>query len=97
MPVITGQDAETASIQSIIDGGQTMTVFKDTEELASEAVDMVTSIIEEKEVEVDDTETYDNNNKVVPTRLLDPIPVDIENYEEIVIDSGYIDASDINK
>ncbi len=95
MPVITGQDAETSSIQSIVDGGQTMTVFKDTEALAAEAVDMVVSILNDEEVEVNDTETYDNNNIVVPTRLLEPVAVDIDNYQEIIIDSGYIDASDI--
>lgn len=96
MPIITGQDAETASIQSIVDGGQTMTVFKDTESLASETVDMIDSILNEEDVKIDDTETYDNNTKIVPTRLLDPIAVDKENYQEVIIDSGYIDASDIN-
>ena len=97
MPIITGQDAETAAIQSIVDGGQTMTVFKDTEALAGVTVDMIDSIVEGEDVEVDDTETYDNNSKVVPTRLLEPIPVDVDNYQEIIIDSGYIDASDINQ
>lgn len=96
MPIITGQDAETSSIQSIVDGGQTMTVFKDTEALASEAVDMIIQILDDKDVVVDDSETYDNNSKVVPTRLLDPVAVDIDNYQEVIIDSGYIDASDIN-
>lgn len=96
MPIITGQDAETASIQSIVDGGQTMTVFKNTELLASETVDIIHSILNEEDVEVDDSETYDNNIKIVPTRLLEPIAVDKDNYQEIIIDSGYIDASDIN-
>lgn len=97
MPIITGQDAETAAIQSIVDGGQTMTVFKDTEALAGVTVDMIDSIVAGEEVEVDDTETYDNNRVVVPTRLLEPVPVDIDNYQEVIIDSGYIDASDINQ
>lgn len=97
MPIITGQDAETNAIQSIVDGGQTMTVFKDTEALAGETVEMIDSIISGEEVNVDDTETYDNNNKIVPTRLLEPVAVDIDNYQEVIIDSGYIDASDISQ
>lgn len=95
MPIITGQDAEAASIKSIIAGGQTMTVFKDTEALAGVAVEMIESILNGEEVEVNDTETYDNNNKVVPAFLLEPVSVDADNYQEVIIDSGYIDASEI--
>lgn len=95
MPIITGQDAEAASIKSIKNGGQTMTVFKDTEALAGVAVDMIESILNEEEVEVTDTETYDNNVKIVPAYLLEPVAVDADNYQEIVIDSGYIAASEI--
>lgn len=96
MPVITGQDAEAASVKSIIAGGQTMTVFKDTQELAGVAARMVDQILKGEEVEVNDTETYDNNTKIVPTYLLDPIAVDTENYQEILIDSGYLSESDVN-
>lgn len=95
MPIITGQDAEAASIKSIKNGGQTMTVFKDTEALAGVAVNMIEAILNGEEVEVNDTETYDNNVIVVPAFLLEPVAVDIDNYQEIVIDSGYIDASEI--
>ncbi|GAA3749702.1 multiple monosaccharide ABC transporter substrate-binding protein [Salinactinospora qingdaonensis] len=89
MPVITGQDAETASIKSIIAGEQTQTVFKDTRELAEVAVNMVDAVLNEEEPEVNDTESYDNGVKVVPSYLLEPVSVDQENYEEILIDSGY--------
>lgn len=95
MPVITGQDAETASVKSIIEGGQSMTVFKDTQKLADVTAKMVDQILTGEEVEVNDRETYDNNTKIVPTNLLIPIAVDSQNYQEILIDSGYLLESDI--
>ena len=95
-PVITGQDAETATIKSIISGEQTQTIFKDTRELASRAVKTVDAILKGEEVEVNDTETYDNGVKVVPSYICTPISVDINNYKEVLIDSGYIEESELN-
>lgn len=95
MPVITGQDAEAASVKSIINGEQTMTVFKDTSKLAEIATKMVDAILNDEEPEVNDTETYDNNEKVVPTYLVDPVSVDIDNYKEILIDGGYLKESEV--
>lgn len=89
MPIITGQDAELASIKSIIAGEQTQTVFKDTRELAKKAVAMADSLMKGKEAEVNDTKTYDNGVKVVPSYLLEPVSVDKTNYEKILVDSGY--------
>lgn len=94
-PVITGQDAETATVKSIISGEQTQTIFKDTRELANRAVKVVDSILKGEEVEVNDTETYDNGVKVVPSYLCTPISVDINNYKEVLIDSGYIEESEL--
>lgn len=90
-PVVTGQDAELASIKSIIAGEQTQTVYKDTRELARQAMAMADALLTGEEPEVNDTETYDNGVKVVPAMLLEPVSVDIENYQEVVIDSGYLD------
>lgn len=95
MPVVTGQDAERASVLSIIAGEQTQTVFKDTRALASKAVQMADAVLNGEEAEVNDTETYHNGVKVVPSYLLDPISVDITNYKEVLIDSGYYDESDL--
>ncbi|MFB9327697.1 multiple monosaccharide ABC transporter substrate-binding protein [Paenibacillus aurantiacus] len=89
MPIISGQDAELASIKSIIAGEQTSTVFKDTRELAKVAVKMAEAVIEGKEAEVNDTKTYDNGVKVVPSFLLEPVSVDKENYKQVLVDSGY--------
>ena len=94
-PVITGQDAETATVKSIISGEQTQTIFKDTRELANRAVKVVDSILKGEEVDVNDTETYDNGVKVVPSYLCTPISVDINNYKEVLIDSGYIEESEL--
>ena len=94
-PVITGQDAETATVKSIISGEQTQTIFKDTRELANRAVKVVDAILKGGEVEVNDTETYDNGVKVVPSYLCTPISVDINNYKEVLIDSGYIEESEL--
>lgn len=89
LPVVTGQDAELASVKSIIAGEQTQTVFKDTRELAKVAVSMVDSVLKGTEVKVNDTETYDNGVKVVPSYLLEPVSVDKSNYKEAVVDTGY--------
>ena len=92
MPVVTGQDAEVPSIKSIIAGEQTETVFKDTRELARTTVEMVDAALKGNEVPINDTETYDNGIKVVPSNLLVPFDVDINNWQEILVDSGYYTA-----
>ncbi|WP_219838199.1 multiple monosaccharide ABC transporter substrate-binding protein [Paenibacillus sp. R14(2021)] len=89
MPVISGQDAEVASVKSIIAGEQTSTIFKDTRELAKVAVGMAEAIIEGKEAKVNDTKTYNNGVKIVPSFLLEPVSVDKENYKQVLVDSGY--------
>jgi putative multiple sugar transport system substrate-binding protein len=66
-----------------------MSIFKDTRTLAAQVVDMVAAIIEGDDVPVNDTETYNNNVKVVPSFLCDPVFADIDNYQELLIDSGY--------
>jgi putative multiple sugar transport system substrate-binding protein len=89
LPIVTGQDAELASVKSIIAGEQTQTVFKDTRELAKAAVQMADSLLTGGTPEVNDTKTYDNGVKVVPAFLLDPVSVDKTNYQKVLIDSGY--------
>ncbi|MER5221838.1 multiple monosaccharide ABC transporter substrate-binding protein [Streptomyces flaveus] len=96
MPVVTGQDAEVASLKSIKAGEQTATVFKDTRELAKVAANMVDSVLNDKKPEINDTKSYNNGAKVVPAFLLTPVSVDKTNYQKIVIDSGYVKAGDVN-
>ncbi|MFC5805100.1 multiple monosaccharide ABC transporter substrate-binding protein [Streptomyces formicae] len=94
-PVVTGQDAEVASVKSIIAGQQTQTVYKDTRALAKQAVQMADAVLNDKKPEVNDTTTYNNEIKVVPSFLLDPVSVDKTNYQSVLVDSGYIKASDL--
>jgi putative multiple sugar transport system substrate-binding protein len=95
LPIITGQDAELASVKSIIAGEQTQTVFKDTRELAKKAVEMAVAVLKGEKAEVNDTETYDNGKKVVPSYLLEPVSVDIENYKSVLVDGGYWSEDDL--
>ena len=88
-PLITGQDCDIANTKNIIAGYQAMSVFKDTRTLAEQVVKMVQAIISGQEVEVNDTTTYDNGVFVVPTHLCEPVFADINNFEELLIESGY--------
>jgi putative multiple sugar transport system substrate-binding protein len=95
LPVVTGQDAEVASVKSIIAGQQSMSVFKDLRQLAKVSSNMVDSLLKDKKPEVNDTKTYDNGSKVVPAYLLEPVAVDKSNYQKELVDSGYLKESDI--
>jgi putative multiple sugar transport system substrate-binding protein len=95
LPIVTGQDAELASVKSIVAGEQTQTVYKDTRELAGVAVDMATALLNGEEPEVNDTETYDNGNKVVPSYLLEPVSLDATNIVDTLVEEGYYTQEEI--
>ncbi|GAB6090798.1 multiple monosaccharide ABC transporter substrate-binding protein [Spirochaeta dissipatitropha] len=95
MPVVTGQDAELPSVKSILAGEQAQTVFKDTRVLALRASDMVDAVLQGTDAEVNDTSTYDNGIKVVPSFLEIPVSVDINNWEEVLVGSGYYTRAEI--
>ncbi|WP_127904056.1 multiple monosaccharide ABC transporter substrate-binding protein [Solirhodobacter olei] len=95
MPVVTGQDAEIPSIKSIEAGEQYSTVFKDTRELAKVTVEMVNAMLSGGTVPVNDTKTYNNGVKVVPSYLLTPVLVDKTNYSKVLVDSGYYKADQL--
>jgi len=92
MPVISGQDAEVPSVKSIIAKEQYSTIFKDTRDLAKVAAGMVDAVLSGSQPEVNDTKTYNNGVKVVPSYLLKPIAVDASNWKEALIDTGYYKA-----
>ncbi len=99
LPVVTGQDAELASVQMIRDGEQYMTVFKDTRDLAAGAVALADALLKGEDTpSIDgarlDTETYDTGLKVVNSYLLEPINVTSDNWEAVMVGSGYYSASD---
>jgi putative multiple sugar transport system substrate-binding protein len=95
MPVITGQDCELPSIKSILAGEQTSSIFKDTRNLAKVTVSMVDAAMSGKEPEINDTKSYNNGKKIVPTYLLNPVVVDKSNWKQTLVDSGYYKESQI--
>ncbi len=88
-PIITGQDCDIVSVQNMIAGKQSMSIFKDTRTLAAQVVKMVGQILNGETVDVNDTKTYDNGTGVIPSYLCEPVFADINNYKELLIDSGY--------
>lgn len=99
LPVVSGQDAEIASVQSIKDGRQYMTVFKDTRALANGAIALADALLKGTTPNIPgarlDTTTYNTGVKTVNSYLLEPVIVTRNNYQQILIDSGYYKASDI--
>ena len=89
MPIVTGQDAELQSVKSIQAGEQYSTIFKDTRELAKVTVGMVNAMLKGEEPQVNDTKTYNNGVKVVPSFLLEPVPVTAANLKDVLVGSGY--------
>jgi putative multiple sugar transport system substrate-binding protein len=88
-PVVSGQDAEIPSVKSMLRGEQSSTVFKDTRDLAKVTVNLVDAVLSGKQPEINDTKTYNNGVKVVPSYLLKPVAVDVSNYKKVLVDSGY--------
>ena len=94
-PIITGQDCDIQNTKNMIAGKQAMSVFKDTRTLAAQVVKMVGQILKGEEVEVNDTETYNNNVIVVPSFLCAPVFANADNYQELLVDSGYYIADQL--
>ncbi len=94
-PYLTGQDCDVANVQNLAAGKQSMSVFKDTRDLASAVVAMVEAIMTGSEPPVNDTETYDNGNGIVPSYLCEPVVCTADNITEILIDSGYYTEADL--
>ncbi len=95
LPVVTGQDAEIASVKLINDGVQQSTIFKDTRTLATQAVEVVKAIASGQEPEANDTTTYDNGVKVVPSYLLEVETIYADNIQQKIIDSGYYTEDEV--
>ncbi|WP_062519562.1 multiple monosaccharide ABC transporter substrate-binding protein [Demequina silvatica] len=89
MPIVTGQDAEIASVKLIADGTQFATIFKDTRKLADQSVTAAISYLNGEEPEANNTTDYDNGVKVVPSYLLESDIVYADNIQSLLVDSGY--------
>jgi putative multiple sugar transport system substrate-binding protein len=94
-PTVTGQDAEVASVKSIIAGEQYATIYKDTRLLAAVTVKMADATLKGGKPEVNNTKDYDNGKKIVPSYLLDPVVVYKDNYQKVLIDGGYYTADQL--
>ena len=94
-PVISGQDCDRVNVKAIWDGEQTASVFKNTRTLALRAVTMTESILEGKQPAVNDTKTYNNGSKVVPSYLETPVTVYKADIKKELIDSGYYKWTDV--
>jgi putative multiple sugar transport system substrate-binding protein len=95
IPIITGQDCDKANTKNMIAGLQSMSVFKDTRTLASKVVGMVDSIVKGGTPEINDTKTYDNGVGIVPSFLCAPVIATVDNYKELLLDSGYYTEADL--
>jgi putative multiple sugar transport system substrate-binding protein len=90
--VITGQDAEKASIQYIIDGIQSMTVFKDVRSLVTDSIGMALAVLDGQSPST--TGSYNNGVKDVAAKQTEVIVVNQGNVKSALIDSGYYEASE---
>lgn len=94
-PLITGQDADLANVKNMLAGMQAMTVWKDTRTLGDQVATMIDQITAGEEVTVNDTETYDNGVKVVPSFLLPPQVVAPDTVESALVDSEFFTAEEL--
>ena len=96
-PVLTGQDCDIVSVQNMVAGKQSMSVFKDTRTLAAKTVEMVNAIMGGSEPPINDTESYDNGAYVVPSFLCEPVVCtnDVADITALLVDSGYYAAADL--
>ncbi|WP_219837576.1 sugar ABC transporter substrate-binding protein [Paenibacillus sp. R14(2021)] len=90
--VVTGQDAEKASVQYVIDGHQSMTVFKDVRSLVKDAMGMAIAILDGNTPQT--TGSYNNGKIDVKAKQTDVIVVDKDNVKAKLIESGYYEAKD---
>jgi len=95
LPIVTGQDAEIASVKLIADGVQFATIFKDTRKLAAQSVLAAVDFLADEEPEANDIETYDNGVKIVPSYLLESDIVYTDNIQALLVDSGYWTAEEV--
>ena len=94
-PIVTGQDAEIASVKLIADDVQFASIFKDTRKLAAQAVTVTDAFLTGGTPEANDTTTYDNGVKVVPSFLLESDIVYKDTIQSLLVDSGYWTAEEV--
>lgn len=96
-PILTGQDCDKPNVIAMINGQQSMSIFKDTRALAAKVVEMVDAILKGQQAPVNDTKTYNNGKLVVPSFLCTPEFADSSNYKKLLVESGYYKESDLKQ
>lgn len=91
---ITGQDAEKSAAKRIMDGTQSMTIFKDTRDLGAEAISIAIKLANGESVSTNGA--VDNGSFEVPSVLLEPKVVTKDNLKELLVEGGYITEEDLN-
>ena len=94
-PLVTGQDCDITSVKNMLKGTQAMSIFKDTRTLAAKVVGMVDALMNGKEPEINDRKTYNNGTGIIPSYLCDPVYATVDNYEELLVKSGYYSADQL--
>ena len=84
---ISGQDADLAAIKRIVDGTQTMTVYKPITKLADKAAEIAVTL--GKNEKPTPNAELNNGLKNVPSYLLDPIAVNKDNIDDTIIKDGF--------
>ena len=93
--LVTGQDASLDAVQRIVDGKQTMTIYKPIQPLAFAAVDSAIKLAKGEKV---DTKDKINNGKIdVPALLFEPMVLDKDNVMQTVIKDGYHKLEEVYK
>lgn len=95
-PWLTGQDCDLAAVQAVMAGRLSMSVFKDCRDEARSAADLTYDLLMDRQPKYNDTTTYNNGSKVVPTRICQSVAVvDASNYRHLLVDSGYYKESEL--
>jgi D-xylose transport system substrate-binding protein len=93
--LVTGQDAALDAVQRIVEGKQTMTIYKPIQPLAFSAVDAAIKLARKEKVDTKDT--INNGKKDVPSILHQPQILDKNNVMDTVIKDGYHKLEDVYK
>jgi D-xylose transport system substrate-binding protein len=93
---VTGQDAELAAAIRIVQGTQSMTVFKDTRLLARKAIGMALALAQGRRLETGGV-SVSNNKHAIPAVLLAPVVVTRENLDRVLIASGYLKREQVHR
>jgi D-xylose transport system substrate-binding protein len=96
LPPVTGQDAELAGIQRILAGEQYMTVYKAVKPEAENAATIAVALVQGQTPPASLVSTKTNNNKKdVPSVILTPVAVTVDNVKDTVVKDGFWTAAQI--